>query len=132
MDLRVRGKTYAEIAEALGISRATAHACVQRAIEQARRDVAKTAQERLAVADARIEWLIDRVARMIATDECFDDKKYKIVISLLERQAKMLGYDRGAKKDGYDETGDWMETAAPEKLREYAEELGLRVPSTFD
>jgi IS30 family transposase len=131
--MRAAGMDYGEISEALGVSRSTAHTHVQRAIEQARRDMAAIAQDRLALADARLEWMIEKVSRMIAVDcsaSVFDDKKYKIVIGLLERQAKTLGYDR--VKDANKGTDDWMTTASPEKLKEYAEELGLRVPSTFD
>ncbi len=133
--MRAEGKDYGEIAETLGISRSSAHTAVQRAIEQARRDMAAIAQDRLALADVRLEWMIERVSRMIAADcesdpPLFDEKKYKVVIGLLERQAKTLGYDR--VKDANRGTDDWMATASPDKLREYAEELGLKVPTTFD
>lgn len=121
--LRAEGLGYGEIAERLKISRSTAHDAVQKAVESARREMAGIAAERLAVADARIEWLIDKVARMIATDEKFDDRKYKVVISLLERQAKMLGYDKEKARGPHEDTGDWLATASEEKLREYANEL---------
>lgn len=128
--LRAEGMGHVEIAAALGCTTSVVSAQLARAREQARRDMANIAGERLVVADARIEWMLDKVAKMIASDIGFDDKKYKVAIALLERQAKMLGYDR--QPDPNKGTEDWMEKASKEKLVEYAEELGLSVPTTFD
>lgn len=127
--LRAEGKTYQEIADELGFSFTTVRREIEAYTADARERAADIAAERMALADARIEWLIERVSKAIATDEGFDAKKYKIAIELLTRQARLLGYDREPQAAT---TGDnWLNTAPPPELKRYAKELGLEIPETF-
>ncbi len=130
VEMKAQGHTHKEIAAELGIPVRTVADRLKDAAMDARRRVAEVAEERAAMQDARVEWLIQKVSEMIRTDGAvFDEKKWKVAIQLLERQAKLFGIDRA--KDAGDRAGDWLSSATEQTLRDEAEKLGLKIPEKF-
>lgn len=129
--LKAKGKTYKEISEALGIDPVELRERFRDAAADLRRRLADVAEERALVADYRIEWLLEKLAKMIDLDaDSFDEKKWKTFLALLERQAKMFGYDK-QREVSKDPARDAFAAAKISKLREYARDLGLTIPETF-
>jgi len=127
--LRAQGKTYPEIGSALGLSPSQVREAIDEATAETRERISELADERMVTADARIEWLLDKVSKLIAEDQGFDEKKYKVAIALLERQARLLGYDRRTEPGAIG--GNWLDGQPPSKLRQIADDLGLKLPDAF-
>jgi hypothetical protein len=90
LDLRVQGKSYRKIGEALGVSGKTAFGDIQRSLA----DLARL--ERGKAEDARrLDLLrIDKgIAGLSAAYEAGDPKAVTAMVKLLERRAKLLGLD---------------------------------------
>lgn len=111
-DLRVDGKTYRQIAAALGVDVRTAYTDVQAVMERTKKETNETAEHWRQISLARLEKalstvkdafkavLIDPQTGMPIDDTQNHDLRLKAIdrlIKLEERKAKLLGMDAPAK-----------------------------------
>ncbi len=128
--MKAAGKTNAEICEHFGIDGTELRERLTDAAADFRRRLADVAEGRALLADARIEWMLEKLTAMIASDSVFDDRKWKVAILLLDRQAKLFGLDK-AKESSVDLSLKSFDGVPEAKLKEYATDLGLNLPETF-
>lgn len=132
---RREGKLYTEIGVLLGEPAVN----VRRALAALR---VATTNEALDVADEYFNLHIERLEALWATVSStinallgFDDRVFKVALAVLERQAKLLGLDRGS--GGRNPTPrpsrdkDWLSEATPSELIAEIESYGLEVPKRF-
>lgn len=97
LELRRNGFTYAQIGDALGVSKQNAYKTVQKALNQ---DIAMSSEDREQV--RKLE--LDRCDYMQQAhwDKAMagDEGKTLIILKIMERRAKLLGLDAPVKSDG--------------------------------
>jgi hypothetical protein len=94
LSLRLRGKTFPEIARLLVCSSSTAHDAVQRGLMHFRSDLQRDADELRAAMLGRIDTAMDALWPRI---EKGDEKAIDRMIKLDERRAELLGLNRPIK-----------------------------------
>lgn len=122
LELRRMGKSYHEIAAALGMGRSQAHKLVQDGLAEARAQVAADAAELRAEEVSRLDamlaglWPDARRGHLGAVDR---------VLRLMERRARLLGLDAPEKKalGGLEGAPPVAVSVSPEQYRAIAEEV---------
>lgn len=121
VELRMEGATYALIGARLGISQTAAHRHCERAMAEARAEIAAAAEELRSLQYSRLERLLQAVWNSaIEGNHPAIDRALRI----LEREAKLLGLDAPAKvapttpegSDPYDSMSDAELAERIEKL----------------
>lgn len=129
-DLRRDGLDAVEIAVRLGCGVQHVHRIMRTAVDRMRADEQTLIRERFFTHDARLEWLYKRLVEQINASPCFDEKLVRAAVTVLDRQARLLGLDR-AKIQQVPESQAWLDKATPEELVRMAEERGLKLPEKF-
>lgn len=62
----------------------------------------------------------------------FDDRPFRVAVMIMDRQAKLLGMDRGAGHDPRRGPADWLDGAPIEQVVDYAKQLKMKIPSEFE
>lgn len=133
LELRGRGVPTEKAAAQLGITPRHAFRLLNEAAREMRAANAEHALRRFAEHDARCEWLYEQcVARIQQSVEegALDEKAVRAAVTVLERQAKLLGLDMKAGAAGSN-TGEWAVDAPFEDVKKRAAELGLTLPESF-
>lgn len=60
----------------------------------------------------------------------FDDKPFRVAVLICERQAKLMGFDKGASNS--EKGKGWLDGAPIEEVVAYAKQLRMNVPTQFD
>lgn len=137
MSLRMKGKTREEIAKELDLSVRSVDQAINTTITELRDAAPLIVEEMFSVHQLRLEALYQIVQKKIDEMLDFDERLFKVALSILERQSKLLGLDRDKVKtktsraDRYHETTDWLEDATPSELIHEAESYGITVPEKF-
>lgn len=61
----------------------------------------------------------------------FDDRPFRVAVAIFDRQAKLMGMDRGGTKADKSVTG-WMDGAPIEQVVDYAKSLKMNIPTQFE
>lgn len=139
LEAAVKGRKYLDIAADFGLSLDQIH----RVINAAAREVKERSVELVQAA----YWLqIERVERLYKLVEIelqrweraategglvkFDDRPFRVAVSLFERQAKLMGFDRDKAMVARGPSG-WISEAPIEEVEAYAKQLKMNVPTQF-
>lgn len=134
LKMRHDGKVLREIATELGVSYTSVKSAVATYRVQMSAEMLEVADEYFQLHVDRLEGLWARVQKELTALPQFDEKVFKVAIQILERQAKLLGLDRGNRAAGVPRTGgqkDWLAEATPSELIAEIESYGLQVPERF-
>lgn len=104
LQLRLAGMTFADIGEALGISRAAVQKAVGKAMETYRAEVACSVEDLRAASLARLNTL--RTAIWKAATSGKELEATALALKLEEREARLLGLDMPTKIAPTDSSGD--------------------------
>lgn len=97
--MRLRGKSYSQIAEVLGITKQRAHQLVMQAFEEMRQQCAEDTEQLRAIELARLDRITETFAPMLEMpgldlqDVEAAKKAADVLIKVSERRAKLLGLD---------------------------------------
>lgn len=135
--LRAVGFDAREIARKLSddpeigkISSVTVARLMGEAAREARERHRELADKRFLEQDATLEYLRSKYMQLVESSPGYDDKLARALVSILERQAKLHGLDRGKANGGHG-GNDWLEEATKDDLLRAAEAYGIRVPEKF-
>lgn len=132
MDLRMQGRNRNDIAEILGISQCSVHRHIKEQIQAIRMNTEELAEEMFLLHQERLEELYALVKQELDKMEGFDDKPFKLLIVILERQAKLLGLDvTPARGERNAPKGSWLDDATPHELIAEVESYGFHVDERF-
>jgi cytosine/adenosine deaminase-related metal-dependent hydrolase len=136
LEYRAQGKTWAETAALLGVTVRTCHRLVAEEADRVRAEQKRLVSQRILEHDRKLEWLYERLAATIheyatRTPPRVDEKLVRAAVSVLERQAKLLGLD-AAKAPAGGGANDWMRDDTPlADVIRTAELYGIKIPDTF-
>lgn len=133
---RAAGELYPAIAAALGYSERHVHRLISEAAERCRRDNAALVAKRFLEHDRRCEHLYDvclrRIQAQIEAGD-FDDRVIRAAVTVLDRQARLLGLDASKRVGGGgDGPNAWLDKAPLSDVVREAKILGLELPKEFD
>lgn len=134
LDLHVKGWTYEEIAAHLGLcDRSGAYVAVQRALEERSAEYeSQTLPLAKAVAMSRLDQLLSSWWPQATGQNTIgvpDDKAAGIVLRIMERQAKIIGYEAAQQVDITGQVHLTLEAARAEAMRRM-DELAARESAT--
>lgn len=131
--LRAAGHTYSQIAQQTGVEERQAKRAVRDTVLAVRADLSDDVAEMFLLHHERLENLFRIVRERIENQPAFDDRPFKLAITILERQARLWALDRtGPAGNGKDKgTYDWLQNATPSDLIAEAERYGIKVPERF-
>lgn len=133
-DLRRVGFSRQEIATAMGLDISTVERLLSKVLKELQVANASRAEEAYQLQDMRLEELYRRVHELIVKAEGFDDRLFKTAITILERQAKLLGLDKTTRSSPVKLAArdqKWMDEATPSELVAEVESYGIEVPARF-
>jgi len=93
LDMRIKGKTFKEIAEVLGITEAGAFKAAQRAIQKLDEKLKEKAEQVLTLEIERLNRMIDVLWPQVEAGEYAAVDR---ILRVMERRAKYLGLDKPA------------------------------------
>ncbi len=123
--LRMRPPT---IAQNMGLSVLSVNTIIKNYVAKVRAGITELIEQRAVEQDETIEYLLAEVLKVLAKG--YDKDAIKCAIMLLERQAKLHGFDKASVKAGMHDK-DWIEEASDAELVDYAKTMGLRLPESF-
>lgn len=94
MEMRLAGHTYAEIAEALGISSVSAYQAVRRVLDRLAERTNETAEQVRKIEESRLDELLRSL-----WDRRHDPKIVDRILRIMERRARLLGLDKPTQVD---------------------------------
>lgn len=133
------GLPHSEIAVKLGVKVAVVATRIREVIAQAREHAREHVQKRFTQHDERCEYLykvcLKRINSMhlrqnVADEWGFDDKAVRAAICVLDRQAKLLGLDRGGHVGGPN-FNSWLDNQSGVELEKLAAQYGIDLPKKF-
>jgi hypothetical protein len=64
--------------------------------------------------------------------EKFDDRPFRVLVMIMERQAKLLGMDRGTTAMKDRSPTQWLSEAPLSEVVDYAKQLKMNIPTQFE
>lgn len=127
IQLRREGKTYDEIAQELGISTPRAFTIIKQEMEKLRTELAEDVTELRQIAADQLNGLMAvEYPKALKAEGAVQEKAQKMVLSIIDRQARLFGWDAAQKSDVTLRT---LETMTNQELLDHAKELGLVAPT---
>ncbi len=130
--LRMEGETSIDVARMLDLPHSYVLASLARLTSKAREETQGFAEELFMLANLRLERLWKYTKSHLDIAESFNDRLVRAAVSILERQSRLNGLDKGGKSAGAS-ADDWVDQAMPKELASYMEQrgypLGVEVPA---
>lgn len=151
VEAATKGMRVHEIAAEFGLSDRQVSRILRDAAERVRADAAEVAADAFHLQRERLErmyrlvemelqryeqamagWLeLPEADRRRMPAPHFDDKPFRVAVMIFDRQARLMGFDRGGKVDTIGPSG-WLDQAPIEQVAAYAKQLGMTLPTQFD
>lgn len=134
VQLRAEGRPTSEIAKTvLGedtqATRRHVFRVIEKSVKAAYDKMTDRIREAFVINDTRLEMLYSRVHAHAMSLTHFDDRVFRVLLMILERQSKLLGLDKGGDQRG-SRTGRFLEAdAKPTEICLAIERMGVKVPA---